>query len=48
MSITVRRTLVVALAVTLGALVGVYEPHRHILAAVWPLITDFYFTYIAF
>ena len=41
MTITIRRTLAVALAVILGALVAAYEPHRHILAAVWPAFTDY-------
>lgn len=40
MAITIRRTLAVALAVTLGALVAAYEPHRHLLAVVWPIITE--------
>jgi hypothetical protein len=35
-----RRTLAVALAVTLGALVATYEPHRHFLAVVWPIFTE--------
>ena len=42
MTITIRRTLAVALAVTLGALVAIYEPHRHFLAAVWPILTDLF------
>ena len=42
MTITIRRTLAVALAVTLGALVAAYEPHRHCLAAVWPIFTGLF------
>ena len=42
MSIAIRRTLGVALAVTLGIAIAIFEPHRHILAAVWPTITDFF------
>jgi hypothetical protein len=34
MSLTIRRILAVALAVTLGAWVAIAEPHRHLLAAV--------------
>ena len=37
--------------ITLGVIgVGLIltEAHRNILAAIWPLITDFYLTYIAF
>lgn len=41
MTITIRRTLAVALAATLGILVAAYEPHRHILAAVWPHFTNY-------
>lgn len=36
-----RRTLAVALAATLGILLAAYEPHRHFLAAVWPVFTDY-------
>jgi hypothetical protein len=39
MGVTISRTLAVALAVTLGALVAIYEPHRYFLAAVWPIFT---------
>ena len=42
MTMTVRNTLAVALAVTLGALVAIYEPHRYFLAAVWPILTDLF------
>jgi predicted outer membrane lipoprotein len=48
MSITTRRTLGVALAVTLGVVIAIFEPHRHLLAAAWPLVNSFWFTYIAF
>lgn len=48
MTTTIRRILAVALAVTLGFAIAAFEPHRHILAAVWPLIDSFWFTYIAF
>lgn len=41
MTTTILRTLAVALAVTLGALVAAYEPHRHFLAAVWPHFTNY-------
>ena len=41
MTITARRILAVALAATLGILVAAYEPHRHILAAVWPHFTNY-------
>lgn len=37
-----------ALAAALGIVVAAFEPHRHILAAIWPYLTDFWFTYIAF
>jgi hypothetical protein len=32
----------------LGGLAIAMEIHRHILAALWPLFTSFWFTYIAF
>lgn len=41
MSITARRILAVALVVTLGVAVAIYEPHRHILAAVWPHFSNY-------
>lgn len=41
MGLAIRRTLAVALAVTLGVLVAAYEPHRHFLAAVWPHFTNY-------
>lgn len=41
MTITARRILGVALAVTLGAVIAAYEPHRHILAAVWPHVSSY-------
>ena len=48
MTTATRRTLGVTLAVTLGFLIAAFEPHRHFLAAAWPLIDSFWFTYIAF
>ena len=48
MTITIRRTLAVALAVTLGAIIGITEPHRHLLAVVWPVFSDLWNYYIAF
>jgi hypothetical protein len=48
MSLTIRRILAVALAVTLGAWVAIAEPHRHLLAAVWPVFTSLWDYYIAF
>lgn len=48
MSLTIRRILAVALAVTLGAWVAIAEPHRHMLAAFWSAFTDFWNYYIAF
>lgn len=41
MTITARRILAVTLAATLGIILAAYEPHRHILAAVWPHFTDY-------
>lgn len=38
----------VALAAALGVVFAVFEPHRHILAAVWPYMTAFWDYYIAF
>jgi hypothetical protein len=48
MTYTTRRILGLAVVATLGALIAIYEPHRVILAAVWPVFTEFWFTYIAF
>ena len=38
----IRRLLGVTLAVTLGAVIAIYEPHRHLLATVWPLVEAFW------
>lgn len=38
----IRRTLGVALVATLGVAIAIFEPHRHVLAAVWPIVTDFF------
>lgn len=48
MTVTQRRILAVALAVTLGAWLAIAEPHRHMLAAVWPALKHFWNYYIAF
>jgi len=48
MTYTARRVMGLAVLATLGALIAIYEPHRVMLAWVWPYFTDFYFTYIAF
>ena len=48
MTSTTRRILGLAVVATLGALIAIYEPHRVILAAAWPVFTKFWFTYIAF
>lgn len=48
MSYTIRRVLGLAVVVTLGGLIAIYEPHRVMLAWAWPYFTDFWFTYIAF
>ena len=48
MTFTARRILGLAVIATLGALIAIYEPHRVILAAIWPAVTGFWFTYIAF
>lgn len=48
MTIQTRRFLAVALAVTLGVVIAITDIHRLALAAVWPLVTDFWAYYIAF
>ena len=48
MTYPTRRILGLAALATLGALIAIYEPHRVILAAIWPAATEFWFTYIAF
>ena len=48
MTYTTRRTLGLGVIATLGALIAIYEPHRHMLAWAWPYFTEFYFTYLAF
>lgn len=46
MTYTARRILAVALAATLGVIIAAFEPHRHLIAAVWPTLTAF-FDYLA-
>ena len=41
MTIAIRRTLGVALAATLGVAIAIFEPHRQVLAAVWPHFTSY-------
>lgn len=48
MTLTTRRALGLILAATLGVAIAIFEPHRHLLAAAWPLVNSFWFTYIAF
>lgn len=48
MSLAIRRTLGLALVVTLGAAIAIFEPHRQLLSVAWPVIESFWFTYIAF
>jgi hypothetical protein len=48
MTYTTRRILGLAVVATLGALIGIYEPHRHFLAWAWPYFVDFWSTFIAF
>lgn len=41
----IRKISMVILAAALGIIIAAFEPHRHFLAAVWPVITD-YFDYL--
>lgn len=44
-----RRALTLTtLAVILAGAIAIFEPHRHILAALWPHLTSFWNTHIAF
>lgn len=43
-----RKALTLTGVTILGAIAIATELHRHFLAAVWPFIDSFWFTYIAF
>lgn len=41
----IRKISMLILAVALGIIIAAFEPHHHFLAAVWPVVTD-YFEYL--
>jgi hypothetical protein len=47
MRYTVRRASALVVIAGLGAMIAIYEPHRHLVAWVFPFATEFWFTYIA-